>query len=336
MPAAVRLTELSHGAGCACKLPAGMLASVLADLPVDRPAELLVGNDTLDDAAVWRVSDDLALVHTVDFFTPLVDDARTFGRIAATNALSDVYAMGGRPVFALNVVAFPKQLPVEILAEVLRGGADVAAAAGVTVAGGHSIDDAEPKYGMAVVGFVHPDQLWTNAGGRVGDVLCLGKPIGTGIVATAVKRGNPPGDVVDAAVRSMTTLNAAAADALRPLRPHAVTDVTGFGLVGHVRELAAASGRAARITLGDVPELPGVRSLIGQGFVPGGTRTNLELAGSYTRFADRLDESDRLLACDAQTSGGLLAALPHERAAELGWAVVGRLEDGPAGAVLVD
>jgi selenide, water dikinase len=313
-----------------------MLAPVLADLPVLRPPELLVGNDTLDDAAVWRISDEVAVIHTIDFFTPLVDDPRTFGRIAATNALSDVYAMGGRPAFALNIVAFPKTLPVEILAQMLKGGAEVAGNAGVAVAGGHSIDDAEPKYGMAVVGFVHPADVWTNAGARPGDVLCLSKPIGTGIVATAIKQGEPPDDVVDAAVESMTTLNDRAADELRPFRPNAVTDVTGFGLVGHAREMAAASGLTARITFDDVPLLPGVRELIAQAYVPGGTRGNLELAESYAGFDRRLDEHDRLLACDAQTSGGLLAALPADRAAELGWPVVGRFEEGSAGTVLVD
>jgi selenide,water dikinase len=313
-----------------------MLAPVLADLPVLRPPELLVGSDTLDDAAVWRISDELAVIHTIDFFTPLVDDPRTFGRIAATNALSDVYAMGGRPAFALNIVAFPKTLPVEILAQMLKGGAEVAGNAGVAVAGGHSIDDAEPKYGMAVVGFVHPADVWTNAGARPGDVLCLSKPIGTGVVATAIKQGEPPDDVVDAAVESMTTLNHRAADELRAFRPNAVTDVTGFGLVGHAREMAAASGLTARITFDDVPLLPGARELIAQAYVPGGTRGNLELAESYAAFDRRLDEHDRLLACDAQTSGGLLAALPADRAAELGWPVVGRFEEGSAGTVLVD
>ena len=334
---AVRLTQLSHGAGCACKLPAGTLSSVLGTLPRgSRPPELLVGSETLDDAAVWQVSDELAIVHTVDFFTPLVDDPRTFGRIAATNAISDVYAMGARPAFALNLVAFPKALPVALLGEILQGGAEVAAEAGVAVAGGHSIDDPEPKYGMAVVGFARPEEIWTNADGRPGDVLAFSKPIGTGIVATALKRGDPPAETVAAAVASMTTLNRDAAESLRPLAPHAVTDVTGFGLVGHVRELAAAAGLQARISLADVPLLPGVRELIAEGYVPGGTRTNLELASAYASFGAHMTEEDRLLVCDAQTSGGLLAALPADRAALLGWPVVGELAPGPAGTLLVD
>ena len=225
---------------------------------------------------------------------------------------------------------------MELLGEILRGGADVARAAGAVVAGGHSIDDPEPKYGMAVTGFVHPDEVWTNGGGREGDVLVLSKRIGTGIVATAVKRATPDADVVDAAVDSMTTLNAEAAEIVRGARPHAVTDVTGFGLVGHAREVAEGAGLRAEIDLSAVELLPGVRELIAEGHIPGGTRTNLELAVAYAEFGDGLDEADRLLACDAQTSGGLLVALPAERAKALPWPVIGRLGAGPAGTVLVD
>ena len=337
MATQIRLTELSHGAGCACKLPAGSLSAVLAGMPAAaRPPDLLVGNESLDDAAVWRISDDVVLVTTIDFFTPIVDDAYTFGRIAATNAISDIYAMGARPAFALNVVAFPKTLPMELLGEILRGGAEVAGRAGVAIAGGHSIDDAEPKYGMAVTGFAHPDRFWRNTGGRAGDVLVFSKRIGTGIVATAIKRGEGEPDVVDAAVESMTTLNDRAAEQLAEAEPHAVTDVTGFGLVGHARELAAGAGLQARLRLEAVPLLPGVRELVEAGVVPGGTRTNLELAGAYATFGERLSETDRLIACDAQTSGGLLAAVSAEAAERLGWPVVGELDDGPAGTVLVD
>jgi len=274
-------------------------------------------------------------VQTIDFFTPLVDDPYTFGRIAATNAFSDIYAMGARPAFALNVVAFPKTLPLGLLGEILRGGADVAAAAGAVVAGGHSIDDAEPKYGMAVTGFVHPDRVWTNGGGQEGDVLVLSKPIGTGIVTTAVKRGEPDAAVVDAAVESMTTLNAEAAAIVRAARPHAVTDVTGFGLVGHARELAAGAGLRAEIDWAAVRLLPGVRELIAAGHIPGGTRTNLELAAAYGEFGSGLGEADRLLACDAQTAGGLFVSLPAERAEGLPWPVIGRLVAGAAGTVFV-
>ena len=331
-----RLTELSHGAGCACKLPAGSLSAVLAELPRFEAAELLVGNEHLDDAAVWRISDELAVVQTIDFFTPLVDDPYDFGRIAATNAFSDIYAMGATPAFALNVVAFPKTLPMELLGEILRGGADVARSAGAVVAGGHSIDDPEPKYGMAVTGFVHPDRVWTNAGARAGDVLVLTKRVGTGIITTAVKRGVPDPEVVAEAVRSMTTLNREAAERLREADPHAVTDVTGFGLVGHSRELAAAAGLQVEIDWSAVELLPGARELAEQGHVPGGSRTNLELAADYAQFDAGLDALDRLLACDAQTSGGLLAALPAERAEGLPWPVIGRVVEGPTGTVLVD
>jgi selenide, water dikinase len=331
----VRLTSLSHGAGCACKLPAGSLREVLAGMPQASSAQLMVGHESLDDAAVWRISDELAVVQTIDFFTPLVDDPYSFGRIAATNAFSDIYAMGARPAFALNVVAFPKALPMELLGEILRGGADVAAAAGAVVAGGHSIDDPEPKYGMAVTGFAHPDAIWTNGGGREGDVLVLSKPIGTGIVTTAVKRGRPDPAVVDAAVESMTTLNAEAAALVRAVRPHAVTDVTGFGLVGHAREVAEGAGLRAEIDWAAVRLLPGVRELLAAGHIPGGTRTNLELAAAYGEFAPSLEEADRLLACDAQTSGGLLVSLPGERAAGLPWPVIGRLVAGEPGTVYV-
>jgi selenide,water dikinase len=243
--------------------------------------------------------------------------------------------MGARPAFALNVVAFPKTLPMELLGEILRGGADVAAAAGAVIAGGHSIDDPEPKYGMAVTGFARPDEIWTNAGGREGDLLVLSKPIGTGIVTTALKRGSPDPAVVAAAVESMTTLNAEAAAMVRAARPHAVTDVTGFGLVGHARELAAGAGLVAEIDLAAVRLLPGVRELIEAGHVPGGTRTNLELAAGYAEFAPALDEAGRLLACDAQTSGGLLVSLPAQRAAGLPWPVIGRLSAGAPGTVRV-
>jgi selenide,water dikinase len=333
----IRLTELSHGAGCACKLPAGSLSEVLAAMPAAaRPAELLVGNESLDDAAVWRISDEVALVTTIDFFTPIVDDPFTFGQIAATNAISDIYAMGARPAFALNVVAFPKTLPMELLGEILRGGAEVAERAGVAIAGGHSIDDAEPKYGMAVTGFAHPDRIWRNTGGQAGDALVFSKRIGTGIVATAIKRGVGEPAVVDAAVESMTTLNDRAAAQLVDVGAHAVTDVTGFGLVGHARELAAGAGLQARLRLDAVPLLPGVRELVESGVVPGGTRTNAELASAYATFGDGIGEVERLIACDAQTSGGLLAAVPAELAGRLGWPVIGELADGPAGTVLVD
>ena len=333
----IALTQLSHGAGCACKLPANLLSQALASLPPGPApdARLLVGNGDLDDAAVWQIDERTALVQTVDFFTPIVDDPYLFGRIAATNAFSDVYAMGGTPALALNIVAFPKTLDPAILAQILRGGADVAAEAGAVVAGGHSIDDAEPKYGMVVTGFVDPREVWTNGGARPGDALVLGKPIGTGIVTTALKHGVSCPQAEAAAVASMTTLNAGAAAELRPYAPHAVTDVTGFGLVGHAREMAAAGGVCVRLDASAVPLLAGVRELAGAGHVPGGSKTNLELASAYARFEDGVTDVDRALLCDAQTSGGLLAALDPVAAKDLGWPVVGYVTDGPAGTVEV-
>src|SRR3954452_11553514 len=225
---AIALTSLSHGAGCGCKIGTAALRPIVGALPRPTDPRVLVGSDTADDAGVYRLSDDLALVQTVDFFTPIVDDPYAFGRIAATNALSDVYAMGGTPVTCLNLVAYPiERLGPDVLGEVLRGGADAAAAAGASVVGGHSIDDPEPKYGMAVTGIVHPDRVLTNAGGRPGDVLVLTKPLGAGAVATALKRGMAPADLVERAVAVMTTLNATAARQALAAGAHAATDVTG-------------------------------------------------------------------------------------------------------------
>ncbi len=271
---AVPLTSLSHGAGCGCKLPAAAIGPLLARVPRG-PADpnVLVGFDLADDAGVYRLRDDLALVHTVDFFTPIVDDPYDFGRIAATNALSDIYAMGAEPVSALNLVAFSlTSLGEDVLVEILRGGADVAAAAGVAVLGGHSIEDAEPKFGMAVTGVVHPDQVLTNADGRSGDVLVLTKPLGAGAVSTALKRGVPGVDLAPA-VAVMTTLNREASIAAREAGAHAMTDVTGFGLLGHLHELALASGVAAEIDASAVPAIDGVRALLAaRGRLGGGRR----------------------------------------------------------------
>src|SRR5213595_1140050 len=235
-PEKIRLTEFSHGGGCGCKIAPAVLTEILASTPIrGLPKELLVGTETADDAAVYRLNDSQALVATTDFFTPIVDDPYDFGRIAATNALSDVYAMGGRPITALNLVAFSlDELGEAVLRDILSGGADVAAAAGVAVVGGHSIDDREPKYGLAVTGVVHPDELLTNAGGRAGDGLVLTKPLGAGAISTGVKRGLAGADAVARAVEVMTTLNADAAAAVRVADPHALTDVSGFGLLGHL------------------------------------------------------------------------------------------------------
>jgi selenide,water dikinase len=317
---------------------------VLRRLPPVRDANVLAGHDGFEDAAAYLVAPGMALVQSVDFFTPIVDDPAAFGRIAAANALSDLYAMGARPLFALALAAWPRELDLDLFARVLEGGAAKAAEAGCPVVGGHTIDDPEPKYGLAVTGIADPDALWRNAGGRAGDELYLTKPLGTGVVSTAVKNEAAPPDVVAAAVASMERLNRDAADAAREAGPSAVTDVTGFGLCGHLHELAAASGVAAELDHEALPWLPGVRELAEAGQVAGGSRRNLEAAGPYATFGERLDELDRILVCDAQTSGGLLVALAPERAETFRQACtardvpavrIGRLAEGPAGSVLV-
>src|SRR3954447_13674049 len=302
------LTSLSHGAGCGCKLSAADLRTILAGLPAPTDPRVLVAAGTADDAGVVALSDELAIVQTVDFFTPIVDDPYAFGRIAATNALSDVYAMGGRPVSALNLVAFPlATLGAETLAEILRGGADAVAAAGAALVGGHSIDDPEPKYGLAVTGVVDPRAVLTNAGGRPGDALVLTKPLGAGVVATALKRGLADAALVERAIEVMTTLNDRAADQARAAGAHALTDVTGFGLLGHVHELAAASGVAAEIDAAAVPAIDGVLELLAtDAAIAGGSRRNRADAETFTTFADVVGEPHLRLVCDAETSSGLL------------------------------
>jgi selenide,water dikinase len=290
-----------------------------------------------DDAGVVRLTDDLALVQTVDFFTPIVDDPYAFGRIAATNALSDIYAMGAEPVSALNLVAYPlATLGPAVLAEILRGGADAAADAGAAIVGGHSIDDPEPKYGMAVTGVVHPDEILTNAGARAGDALVLTKPLGAGTVATAIKRGLAGDGLVARGIEVMTMLNADAARRARAAGARALTDVTGFGLLGHLHELAEASGVAAAVDAAAVPAIDGVLELLaGEDALAGGSKRNRADAESFTTWEDGVPEARRRLLCDAMTSGGLLAAVPPARAADVGAWVVGTLEAGPAGSIRV-
>jgi selenide, water dikinase len=334
----VALTSLSHGAGCGCKLPAAAIGPLLAGLVLPSDPNVLVGFGTSDDAGVYRLRDDLALVQTVDFFTPIVDDPFDFGAIAATNALSDIYAMGATPVSALNLVAFSlADLGGEVLLEILRGAAEVAAQAGVAILGGHSIEDAEPKFGLAVTGTVHPDEILTNAGARAGDALVLTKPLGSGTVSTALKRGIGGVSLAEA-VAVMTTLNRDAALAARGAGAHALTDVTGFGLLGHLHELAQASGLAAEIEAARVPAIGGVLGLLADpsaGAVAGGTRRNRAHAEEFSRFAASVPEAQRWLVCDAMTSGGLLAAVAPERAPEIPGSVIGRLLDGPAGTISV-
>jgi selenide, water dikinase len=307
---------------------------------------VLVDASTSDDAAVYRLTEDRALVATVDFFTPIVDDAYDFGRIAAANALSDIYAMGARPRFALNLIGFPRDLLGSgLLEEIVRGGGEIALEAGIAVIGGHSIDDPEPKFGMCVIGEADPRQLTRIAGAVPGDVLVLTKPIGTGVIATAIKSGTAPDDVIRAAVDSMTTLNRGAAEAMLRVGVSAATDVTGFGLPGHLRNLLRASGVAAELSAGAVPLLPGAAELAAAGSIPGGTRRNLQDLASDVAWDASLTELQQLLMSDAQTSGGLLIAVPAARTeallAELRAeltpvaTVVGVITDGPAGHIVI-
>ncbi len=308
-------------------------------------ADLLVGSATGDDAAVYRLDDSTALVVTVDFFTPITDDPYEFGSVAAANSLSDVYAMGGRPLVALNVVGFPAALAAEMLGDVLRGGYDKAAEANCLIVGGHTVDDNEPKYGLSVVGLVEPGKQVSNAGAQPGDVLVLTKPIGTGIITTGGKAGVAPPGSVATAVAVMATLNRAASEAMTEVGVNACTDVTGFGLMGHLTAMLRASGASGQVSAGQVPVLPGVKELMTQGVAPGGTHRNQAGVENCVDWDGELTDDDRLLLCDAQTSGGLLISVPEARLSPLlsalesrgvaTRAVVGNVSDGAAGTVRV-
>lgn len=329
-PSVVRLTQYAHGGGCACKIPPGELEEALRGLvapPGPGPFELLVGIASGDDAAAVRIDGDRALIATTDFFTPVVDSAYDWGRIAAANALSDVYAMGGTPVVALNLVGWPRGvLDLELLTEVLRGGSDIAREAGCLLAGGHSIDDPEPKYGLAVTGLADPARLMRIDAGRAGVPLSLTKPLGIGVLNT---RHKATGERFEHAIAAMTTLNRDASAAALRAGVVCATDVTGFGLLGHAFKLARASGVTARIDPAAVPYLDGARAAALDGFVSGGTRRNLEWVAPHTTWRD-VDDVDRLLLADAQTSGGLLVAgeVP-------GGTVIGELIDAGDSALVV-
>jgi len=276
-----------------------------------RPHALLVGTETRDDAAVWKLDARRALVATVDFFAPVVDDPRDYGFIAAANAISDVYAMGGKPVYALNIVGWPRSQPFELLGEILAGGAEAAREAGCAIVGGHSVDDLEPKYGLAVTGLVDPRRIMRNAGARRGDVLLLGKALGTGIAVSAIKKGAASPELIRAATAQMKQLNAAASGvyARNWKSVHALTDITGFGLLGHLDSMLRASRTRARLDSSALRFLPGVQALAREGVVPAGTRANLAYAAERATFPAGMSESDQLLLADAQTNGGLLAAV---------------------------
>ena len=314
MSIGVKLTEFSKSAGCAAKIGPGVLAEVVGRLPAAKDDRLMVGVETADDAAVYRVSDEVALIQTVDFFPPMVDDPFTFGQIAAANALSDVYAMGGEPRLALNVVAFPNCLGAEVLGEILAGGASKVKEAGAVLAGGHSINDEEPKYGLCVSGFVKPDRIWKNGGARTGDVLLLTKPLGVGLINTAVKAGMASEEAERKAVESMSCLNKLAMEVLREVEVHSCTDVTGFGLTGHALETARASGKSLVIETDKLEVLPDALFYASMGLVPEGTYRNKAFNKKDVRLEEQVDEAMEDLVFDPQTSGGLLVSLKREDA----------------------
>ncbi len=306
---------------------------MLAQLPPINDPNLLVGNNTADDAAIYRLSDELALVQTMDFFPPVVDDPYHFGAIAVANAVSDVYAMGGRPLCALNIVCFPERGPLglDVLVEILRGGADKAAEAGFSIVGGHTINDAEPKYGLAVTGLIHPQQIVTNAAARPGDILILTKPLGLGILTTAMKADAVDDAVAQRAIAVMSALNRTAAEAMVAAGAKAGTDITGFGLLGHLYEMCQASGVSAQVFLSQVPVIAEAWGLAADGLVPGGTVTNRNFLDDKVTWAAELSEDAKLILCDAQTSGGLLIAIATEKASDL----LAALEKGGVEAAVV-
>jgi selenide,water dikinase len=307
---ALRLTSFSHGGGCGCKIAPGLLADILKQsrgFPV--PPQLLVGIETADDAAVYQLNDEQALIATTDFFMPIVDDPFDFGRIAATNAISDVYAMGGTPIMALALVGMPiDKLPVETIGKILAGGEAVCAAAGIPVAGGHTIDSVEPIYGLVVMGLVHPKKLKRNADAKSGDTLILGKPLGVGILSAALKKGALDAAGYAAMIASTTRLNTPGRELSDIAGVHALTDVTGFGLLGHAREMALGAKLSARITMSTVPFLPDVEALAAQGFITGASGRNWAGYGKDVKLSEGISAVQQALLCDPQTSGGLLVA----------------------------
>ncbi len=308
----IKLTRFTHGLGCACKLRPQELEKVLQAIPVPVDKNVLVDIQTNDDAAVYKINDDVAIVQTVDFFTPVVDDPYSFGSIAAANALSDVYAMGAEPRFALNIVGFPsKRLPLKVLDQILRGAQDKALEAGVSILGGHSVEDTEPKFGMAVTGFVHPDRILTNARARTGDRLILTKPVGTGILATALKREMAPEEVARKIIALMSELNLKAFRVMIRYPVNACTDVTGFGLLGHLKEMTEGSGYDAEVTASAVPVVEETWAMIRANMIPGGTLSNMDYVDRVTDWDPAVGKEYRLALCDAQTSGGLLISIPE-------------------------
>ncbi len=311
------LTTVETG-GCSSKIPPRLLEELLRGLPLSADPAILVDIATHDDAGVYKISDDLALVFTTDFFPPLVSDAYEFGLIAATNSISDVYAMGGKPLLALNIMMFPASvIPLEVYSDILRGGYDKAREAGVSIIGGHSIDDYPPKYGLAVIGTVHPDRIITNAGAREGDLLVLTKPLGTGIILAGHRMKMTSGEQLEEAISHMMRLNSHGAAVMQRYGVRGATDITGFGLAGHALKMARGSGVTIKLTMGSVPLMTGVYDLVSHGCIPGAAFRNLDYAESDTLFEEGLDYNLRMISLDAQTSGGLLMSVPEEKIAPL-------------------
>ena len=338
----IRLTQLSHGGGCGCKIAPAMLADMLKSMPqMQCFPDLLVGTETADDAAVYRLNDEQALVATTDFFMPIVDDPFDFGRIAATNAISDIYAMGGKPILALAIVGMPiNTLPIEAIQQILAGGASVCAQAGIPLAGGHSIDAPEPIYGLVTLGLVHPDRVKRNSSAQAGDVLILGKPIGIGILGSAMKKGVLDADGYRQLIDTTTQLNSVGAELAALDGVHALTDVTGFGLLGHLLELCRGAQLGASIEAGKLPLLPAAIGFAQQGIGPGAIARNLASFGADVAFAEQVPDWQHRLMADAQTSGGLLAAVAPECVDDVlarfhaqgfaAAAVIGRMQAGAA------
>jgi selenide,water dikinase len=341
----IKLTKLAKRTGCAVKHPPGFLLPLLGLLPKVTDPNVLVGSSTSDDAAVYKLSDELALVFTTDFFTPVVDDPFDFGRVAAANSLSDVYAMGGKPLTALSIVGFPEALPATVLADILRGAATVCKEAGIDIVGGHTIKSEEPIFGLAVVGTVHPQRVLANAGAKPGDLLVLTKPLGIGIITAASKGESDTLNAMPEAIRVMAMLNRVSAGVLTQFEVHALTDVTGFGLLGHLRNMTSASRVDAEVWADRVPVIAAAREYAAQGLATAGTRANWKFLKDWVDYAADVPQEEQYLLCDAQTSGGLLAAMPAEiaedvvhqlaEAGTLAAAVIGRIVGKGTGRISV-
>ena len=347
MNAPIRLTSFSHGGGCGCKIAPGVLSNILKQSPgFPVPSQLLVGIETSDDAAVYKLNDEQALIATTDFFMPIVDDPFDFGRIAATNAISDVYAMGGTPIMALALVGMPiDKLPIETIGKILAGGESICAEAGIPVAGGHTIDSVEPIYGLVVMGLVHPDRIKRNSHAKAGDKLILGKPLGVGILSAALKKGALDAQGYAAMIASTTQLNTPGKDLSAVEGVHAITDVTGFGLLGHAREMALGANLSARINVSAVPYLPDVEKLAAEGFITGASGRNWAGYSKDIQLSSTISDVTQALLCDPQTSGGLLVACSDDAVEKVmetfhrhGFAhaaVIGDLQQGSAGVQVI-